>query len=79
MNVLRGCLALLLLVGLSGTASGATPVAEVVATQVVAADSLRAHTFSLLARGQVAEAIDYWVLTTGKEAPALVVGDAHVV
>ncbi|OJH36610.1 hypothetical protein [Cystobacter ferrugineus] len=70
MNFLRGCVAMLLLVGLSGTASGAAPVAEVVATQVVAADSLRTHTFSLLARGQVTEAIDYWVLTTGKEAPA---------
>jgi hypothetical protein len=70
MNFLRGCLAMFLLVGLSGTASGATPVAEVVATQVLATDSLRAHTFSLLSRGQVAEAIDYWVLTTGKEAPA---------
>ena len=70
MKILRGCLAMFLLVGLSGTASGATPVAEVVATQVLATDSLRAHTFSLLSRGQVTEAIDYWVLTTGKEAPA---------
>ncbi|WNG22590.1 hypothetical protein F0U62_00070 [Cystobacter fuscus] len=70
MNFLRGCLAMFLLVGLSGTAGAAAPVPEVVATQVVAADSLRAHTFSLLARGQVTEAIDYWVLTTGKEAPA---------
>jgi hypothetical protein len=70
MNFLSGCLAMFLLVGLSGTANGAAPVAEVVATQVVAADSLRTHTFSLLARGQVTEAIDYWVLTTGKEAPA---------
>jgi len=70
MNFLRGCLAMFLLVGLSGTASGATPVAEVVATQVLATDSLRAHTFSLLSRGQVTEAIDYWVLTTGKDAPA---------
>jgi hypothetical protein len=70
MNFPHGCLAIFLLVGLSGTASGATPVAEVVATQVLATDSLRTHTFSLLARGQVTEAIDYWVLTTGKEAPA---------
>ncbi|EPX64087.1 hypothetical protein D187_005220 [Cystobacter fuscus DSM 2262] len=70
MNFLRGCLAMFLLVGLSGTARAAAPVAEVVATQVLAADSLRAHTFSLLARGQVTEAIDYWVLTTGKDAPA---------
>ena len=70
MNFLRGCLAMFLLVGLSGTASGATPVPDVVATQVLAADSLRAHTLRLLARGEVAEAIDYWVLTTGKEAPA---------
>ncbi|ATB34605.1 hypothetical protein CYFUS_000012 [Cystobacter fuscus] len=70
MSFLRGCLAMFLLVGLSGTAGATAPVAEVVATQVLAADSLRAHTFSLLARGQVAEAIDYWVLTTGKEAPA---------
>ncbi|MFY0582487.1 hypothetical protein ACN28S_56790 [Cystobacter fuscus] len=70
MNFLRGCLAMFLLVGLSGTAGAAAPVPEVVATQVVAADSLRAHTFSLLARGQVTEAIDYWVLTTGKDAPA---------
>lgn len=34
------------------------------------ADSLRTHTLSLLARGQVTEAIDYWVLTTGKDAPS---------
>ncbi|WP_155893190.1 hypothetical protein [Cystobacter fuscus] len=60
MNFLRGCLALFLLVGLCGTAGAAAPVAEVVATQVLAADSLRAHTFSLLARGQVTEAIDYY-------------------
>ena len=70
MSFLRGCLAMCLLVGLSGTTSGASPVAEVVATQVLATDSLRAHTFSLLSRGQVTEAIDYWVLSTGKDAPA---------
>ena len=51
------------------TASGASPVPGVVAQEVMASDSLRAHTFSLLARGQVTEAIDYWVLTTGREAP----------
>ena len=60
---------ILLLLSLGATASGANPVPEVVVDQVLASDSLRAHTFGLLARGQVAEAIDYWVLTTGQEAP----------
>jgi len=41
-----------------------------IAAQVMGADSLRGHTFSLLARGDVAGAIDYWALTTGKDAPA---------
>ena len=61
--------ALLLLLCLGATASLADPVPGVVAREVLASDSLRAHTFSLMARGQVTEAIDYWVLTTGREAP----------
>jgi hypothetical protein len=67
---MRVCLVVLLLIGLTGSAHGAPPVRETVAAQVMGADSLRSHTFSLLARGQVTEAIEYWVLTTGKDAPA---------
>ena len=59
-----------LLAGFTGTAWGATPVPRLMAAQVLGADSLSHHTAALLARGQVAEAIDYWVLTTGKDAPA---------
>jgi hypothetical protein len=70
MSGLRICWVVVLLIGLTGSAHGAAPVRETVAAQVMGADSLRTHTFSLLARGQVTEAIDYWVLTTGKEAPA---------
>ncbi len=70
MNFSRIFVVLALLVGFGGTARGATPVRETVATQVMGADSLWAHTLGLLARGQVTEAIEYWVLTTGKEAPA---------
>ncbi|WP_257457689.1 hypothetical protein [Archangium lipolyticum] len=66
----RVCLILFLGMGFTGTAYGAVPVREMVAAQVMGADTLRAHTLSLLARGQVTEAIDYWVVTTGKEAPA---------
>ncbi|MFL5354699.1 hypothetical protein [Archangium sp.] len=55
MSLVRLCL-LLVLLGWVGPARGA--------------DSLRAHTLSLLARGQVTEAVDYWVLTTGKDAPS---------
>lgn len=62
-------LALALLLSLSATASAANPVPQVVARQVLASDSLRAHTFELMARGQVTEAIEYWALTTGREAP----------
>jgi hypothetical protein len=62
------------LVGLVSPSGGATPVREMVAQEVLAADSLRTHTLGLLARGQVTEAIDYWVLTTGKEAPAWLLG-----
>ncbi|AKI98856.1 Hypothetical protein AA314_00483 [Archangium gephyra] len=40
------------------------------AAQVMGADSLRAHTLSLLARGDVTGAIDYWAVTTGKAAPS---------
>ena len=70
----RVCLVVSLLGGLVGTAQGASPVRRTVAAQVMGADTLRTHTFSLLTRGQVTEAIDYWVLTTGKEAPAWLVG-----
>ncbi len=69
MSRVRSCLVVALLIGLTGSAHGATPVRETVAAQVMGADSLRSHTLSLLARGQVTEAIDYWVLTTGKDAP----------
>ena len=55
--------------GLSGPAQAGAPVARVVAGQVLAADSLRTHTLELIARGQLQEAIDYWVLSTGEEAP----------
>jgi hypothetical protein len=69
------CVVASLLVGLVGTSQGATPVRETVARQVLATpDSLRTHTLHLLSRGQLAEAIDYWVLTTGKEAPAWLLG-----
>jgi hypothetical protein len=56
--------------GFIGSSHGATPVQRTVAAQVLGADTLRSQTFSLLARGDVAGAIDYWVLTTGKDAPA---------
>ena len=70
MLFLRACLVASLLMGFAGSSHGATPVRETVAAQVMGADSLRGHTFSLLARGDVTGAIDYWVLTTGKDAPA---------
>ena len=69
MNFRYGPLVLVLLLSLGASASAAGPVPGVVAREVLASDSLRAHTFSLMARGQVTEAIDYWVLTTGREAP----------
>lgn len=50
--------------------AGPAPVAHVVTSEVLAADSIRVQTLQLLSRGQVAEAIDYWVLATGKDAPA---------
>ena len=53
-----------------GTAHGAIPVRETVAAQVMGADSLRAHTLSLLAQGNVTGAIDYWAVTTGRAAPS---------
>jgi hypothetical protein len=72
---LRVGLVAAVLLGLFGTSHGATPVGETVATQVMAQpDSLRAHTLSLLARGQVTEAIEYWVLATEKPAPAWLMG-----
>lgn len=69
MSLVRLCLLVVLLGGM-GPARGATPVGETVAAQVLGADSVRAHTLSLLSQGQVAEAIDYWVLTTGRAAPS---------
>jgi len=48
---------------------GAPFVPRLVAGQVLTVDSIRSHTLQLLARGQVSEAIDYWVLATGKDAP----------
>lgn len=57
-------------VGLCATASAAPPVLGTVVREVMATDSIRAHTLGLLARGQVAEAIDYWAVATGKEVPA---------
>ena len=70
MPFLRACLVASLLMGFVGSSHGATPIRETVAAQVMGADSLRGHTFSLLARGDVTGAIDYWVLATGKDAPA---------
>ena len=70
MSCLRACLVVSLLMGFTGSSHGATPVRETVAAQVMGADSLRGHTFSLIARGDVTGAIDYWALTTGKDAPA---------
>jgi len=70
MLFLRVLLVASLLMGFAGSSHGATPVREMVAAQVMGADTLRGHTFSLLARGDVTGAIDYWVLTTGKDAPA---------
>ncbi|ATB34827.1 hypothetical protein CYFUS_000234 [Cystobacter fuscus] len=49
---------------------GAPAIPRLVAGQVLAVDSIRSQTLQLLARGQVSEAIDYWVLATGKDAPA---------
>jgi hypothetical protein len=69
----RVCLILSLWMGLTDTAYGAPPVRETVAAQVTGADSLRMHTLGLLSRGQVTEAIDYWVVTTGRDAPAWLV------
>ena len=66
----RFCLLLAVLwMGVPQTARAGVPVARVVAGQVLAADSLRTHTLELIARGQLQEAIDYWVLSTGEEAP----------
>ena len=53
-------------VSLAGPAS----VPQLVTREVLAADSIRVQTLQLLSRGQVTEAIDYWILATGKEAPA---------
>ncbi|WP_375769319.1 hypothetical protein NR798_00125 [Archangium gephyra] len=70
MSLLRVWLVVSWLMAFTGAAHGAIPVREMVAAQVMGADSLRAHTLSLLGRGDVAGAIDYWVVTTGKDAPA---------
>ncbi len=58
----------------AGNSRGAAPTARLVTAQVLAADSLSNHTAALLARGQVSEAIEYWVLTTGRNAPAWLLG-----
>lgn len=66
------CLLLLMVLWMGapvGTARAAVPVARVVVGEILAADSVRTHTLELMARGQVQEAIDYWVLSTGQEAP----------
>ncbi|MET0405843.1 MAG: hypothetical protein ABW123_25710 [Cystobacter sp.] len=73
MSKMRRCRIVLVLLGAFATASMATPAMDTVVREVMATDSLRSHTFGLLARGQVAEAIDYWALTTGKEIPAWLV------
>lgn len=70
MRLLRVWLVVSCLVLSTGTAHGAIPVRETVAAQVMGADSLRAHTLSLIARGEVTGAIDYWAVTTGKAAPS---------
>lgn len=49
---------------------GAPAIPRLVAGQVLAVDSIRSQTLQLLARGQLSEAIDYWVLATGKDAPS---------
>lgn len=70
MNPTRSWVVLFALMGVCATASAASPVGGTLAREVLAADSLRTHTLSLLARGQVGEAIDYWALTTGRNAPS---------
>lgn len=73
MNSLRFCLVIFLML-FAGESRGAAPTARLMTTQVLAADSLSNHTAALLARGQVSEAIEYWALTTGKDAPAWLLG-----
>lgn len=70
MRLLRVWLVVSCLVLSTGTAHGTIPVRETVAAQVMGADSLRAHTLSLIAQGNVTGAIDYWAVTTGKAAPS---------
>jgi hypothetical protein len=64
------CLASILFWGWAASAQGALPVGRVVAEQVLAANTARVETLKRLAEGNVSEAIEYWVLATGKEAPA---------
>ncbi len=59
--------------GGTADAQGALPVGRMVTAQVLAADTARVETLKRLMEGRVAEAIDYWVLATGKEAPVWLV------
>ena len=59
-----------LLWGGGADAQGALPVGRVVAGQVLAADTVRGEVLKRLAEGRVADALEYWALATGQEAPA---------
>ncbi|WP_395858037.1 hypothetical protein [Cystobacter fuscus] len=61
---------LLLTIHAAAAFAGPAPVSRLVTSEVLAADSIRVQTLQLLSRGQVTEAIEYWALATGKDAPA---------
>jgi hypothetical protein len=64
------CLTFVLLWGWTASAQGTLPVGRVVTGQVLAADTVRVEVLKRLVEGRVANAIEYWVLATGQEAPA---------
>ena len=55
--------------GWTASAQGALPIGRVVAGQVLAADTVRVEVLKRLMEGRVTDAIEYWVLATGEEAP----------
>jgi hypothetical protein len=67
MEFIRRMMVFLVLFGWVEPTMGAPFVPRLVAGQVLTVDSIRSHTLQLLARGQVSEAIDYWVLATRAE------------
>lgn len=67
------CLLLMLMWGGMASAQGLLPVGRVMTGQVLTADTARVEVLKRLAEGRVADAIEYWVLATGKDAPAWLV------